>query len=227
MCGGGRSGQRHFPGGRSTGKRCRLSCHSGQGRAMDLAVLFLSAFGAATILPMSSEVVLGARVLAGTSNLCLLLAVATAGNTLGAVVNWGLGRYAARWRTRLVALDEAKFECACRWFQRWGIWCLLLSCRRPRPARHARAGCRAPRPPPPPAPASSFSLALASAGRGETPAAAAPDPCCQPTPPRPGQDPTHPSASRRMRFALSARRTAVSLTPRCRASSRLLLVCMA
>ena len=94
---------------------------------MDLAVLFLSALGAATILPMSSEVVLGALVLAGTSNLWLLLAVATAGNTLGAMVNWGLGRYAARWRTRLVALDEAKFERACRWFQRWGIWCLLFS----------------------------------------------------------------------------------------------------
>jgi membrane protein YqaA with SNARE-associated domain len=94
---------------------------------MDLTVLFLSALGAATILPMSSEVVLGALVLAGTSNLWLLLAVATAGNTLGAVVNWGLGRYAARWRTRLLALDEAKFERACRWFRRWGIWCLLLS----------------------------------------------------------------------------------------------------
>jgi membrane protein YqaA with SNARE-associated domain len=94
---------------------------------MDLAVLFLSAFAAATILPMSSEVVLGGLAFARTSDLWLLLAVATAGNTLGAVVHWGLGRYAASWRTRLVALDEAKFERACRWFQRWGIWCLLLS----------------------------------------------------------------------------------------------------
>jgi membrane protein YqaA with SNARE-associated domain len=94
---------------------------------MDLAVLFLSAFAAATILPMSSEVVLGGLAFARTSDLWLLLAVATAGNTLGAVVNWGLGRYAARWRTRLLSLDEAKFERACRWFQRWGIWCLLLS----------------------------------------------------------------------------------------------------
>jgi membrane protein YqaA with SNARE-associated domain len=94
---------------------------------MDLAVLFLSALGAATILPMSSEVVLGGLAFARTSDLWLLLAVATAGNTLGAVVNWGLGRYAARWRTRLLSLDEAKFERACRWFQRWGIWCLLLS----------------------------------------------------------------------------------------------------
>lgn len=94
---------------------------------MDLAVLFLSALGAATILPMSSEVVLGALAFAGTTDVWLLLAVATAGNTLGAVVNWGIGRYAATWRTRLLSLDEAKFERACRWFNRWGIWCLLLS----------------------------------------------------------------------------------------------------
>jgi membrane protein YqaA with SNARE-associated domain len=94
---------------------------------MDLAVLFLSALGAATILPMSSEVVLGALAFAGTSDVLLLLAVATAGNTLGAVVNWGIGRYAATWRTRLLSLDEARFERACRWFNRWGIWCLLLS----------------------------------------------------------------------------------------------------
>jgi hypothetical protein len=68
---------------------------------MHLAVLFLSAFAAATILPMSSEVVLGGLAVARTNDLWLLLAVATAGNALGAMVNWGLGRYAARWRTRV------------------------------------------------------------------------------------------------------------------------------
>jgi membrane protein YqaA with SNARE-associated domain len=94
---------------------------------MDLAVLFLSAFAASTILPMSSEVVLGALAASGSTDRTLLLAVATAGNTLGAVVNWGIGRYAATWRTRLLSLEEAKFERACRWFNRWGIWCLLLS----------------------------------------------------------------------------------------------------
>jgi membrane protein YqaA with SNARE-associated domain len=92
---------------------------------MDLAVLFVSAFAASTILPMSSEVVLGALAVAGATDVWLLLAVATAGNTLGAVVNWGIGRYAATWRT--LSLDDAKYERACRWFNRWGIWCLLLS----------------------------------------------------------------------------------------------------
>jgi membrane protein YqaA with SNARE-associated domain len=94
---------------------------------MDLLVLFMSAFAASTILPMSSEVVLGALAAAGTSDRALLLVVATAGNTLGAVVNWGIGRYAATWRGRVPSLDDAKFERASRWFHRWGIWCLLFS----------------------------------------------------------------------------------------------------
>ena len=94
---------------------------------MDLLVLFMSAFAASTILPLSSEVVLGALAASGTSDRALLLAVATAGNTLGAVVNWGIGRYAATWRGRLLTLDDAKFERASRWFNRWGIWCLLFT----------------------------------------------------------------------------------------------------
>jgi membrane protein YqaA with SNARE-associated domain len=94
---------------------------------MDLTFLFISALAASTILPMSSEVVLGALAVSGATDVWLLLAVATAGNTLGAVVNWGIGLYASTWRTRLHWLEEAKFERACRWFNRWGIWCLLLS----------------------------------------------------------------------------------------------------
>ena len=94
---------------------------------MDLLILFMSAFAASTILPLSSEVVLGALAASGTSDRALLLAVATAGNTLGAVVNWGIGRYAATWRGRLLPLDDAKFERASRWFNRWGIWCLLFT----------------------------------------------------------------------------------------------------
>jgi membrane protein YqaA with SNARE-associated domain len=94
---------------------------------MDLAFLFVSAFAASTILPMSSEVVLGALAAAGSTDPWLLLAVATAGNTLGAVANWAIGRYAATWRSRLISLDDAKFQRASHWFNRWGIWCLLLS----------------------------------------------------------------------------------------------------
>ena len=43
---------------------------------MDLAILFVSAFAASTILPMSSEVVLGTLAHSGSSEVWLLLAVA-------------------------------------------------------------------------------------------------------------------------------------------------------
>ena len=94
---------------------------------MDLVLLFLSAFAASTILPMSSEVVLAAISVSGSSDPLLLLAVATAGNTLGATLNWVIGRYLATWRGRFASLSEARFQRASRWFQRWGIWSLLLS----------------------------------------------------------------------------------------------------
>jgi len=94
---------------------------------MDLALLFVSAFAASTILPLSSEVVLATLARSGSSEPGLLLAVATVGNTLGATANWALGRYAVSFRARFISLDEARYQRASRWFNRWGAWCLLFS----------------------------------------------------------------------------------------------------
>ncbi len=65
-----------------------------------LASVFLSAFLAATILPFSSEIVLGAFYVAGGGEAFSLWLVASVGNVLGALVNWGLGRYLLHWRDR-------------------------------------------------------------------------------------------------------------------------------
>ena len=65
-----------------------------------LASVFLSAFLAATILPFSSEIVLTAFYAAGGGAAVTLWLVASAGNVLGAMVNWGLGRYALHWQDR-------------------------------------------------------------------------------------------------------------------------------
>jgi membrane protein YqaA with SNARE-associated domain len=94
---------------------------------MDLAVLFLSALGASTILPMSSEAVLAAMTMTGNADRALLFLIATAGNTLGSVINWLLGRYAGTWVERRMAGQRPAYERAVRWFQRFGIWSLLLS----------------------------------------------------------------------------------------------------
>ena len=97
----------------------------------DLAVytgLFLAALAAATILPMQSEAVLVALLLADAYPIWALIAVASVGNVLGSVINWLLGRGIERFRDRrwfpgnAGALDRAQ-----RWYRRYGRWSLLLS----------------------------------------------------------------------------------------------------
>lgn len=93
-----------------------------------LAGLFAAAFLAATILPAQSELVLGAMIAGGRYDLASLLGVATAGNVLGAVTNWGLGRGADRFRDRRwFPIGPAKLARATGWYGRWGKWSLLLS----------------------------------------------------------------------------------------------------
>lgn len=53
--------------------------------------LFLSAFTSATLLPGSSEVLLGAMAAKGEWSMASLLLWATLGNTLGSMTTWWLG----------------------------------------------------------------------------------------------------------------------------------------
>lgn len=90
-------------------------------------LLFLSAFLAATLLPFYSEVVLVSLLLEGKPVFGLWLA-ATTGNTLGAGVNWVMGRYLLHFQERrwfpfkANTLDKAQ-----AWFQRYGRWSLLFA----------------------------------------------------------------------------------------------------
>lgn len=90
--------------------------------------LFASALIAATILPMQSEAVLVALLLAGDRPVSLLLAVATVGNVLGAVINWGIGRFLRRFRGhRWFPASERQLARAEGWYLRYGRWALLGS----------------------------------------------------------------------------------------------------
>ena len=92
-----------------------------------LLALFASAFLAATILPFYSEIVLF-KLLRDGGDPALLVAVATLGNTLGAVVNWALGRYLLHFRDRRwFYFNERQIERAQNWFRRYGFWSLLLA----------------------------------------------------------------------------------------------------
>jgi membrane protein YqaA with SNARE-associated domain len=92
------------------------------------AGLFFSGLGSATILPGQSEAVLTALIATDAYATWWLVAVASAGNVLGSVINWLLGRGIERFRDRKwfpvkgAALDRAQ-----QWYQRRGKWSLLLS----------------------------------------------------------------------------------------------------
>jgi membrane protein YqaA with SNARE-associated domain len=90
--------------------------------------LFLSAFAAATLLPLQSEAVLVALLLGGAHTTWALLAVATFGNVLGSWVNWLLGRSLEHYRhRRWFPASEVRLQQAQAWYARYGRWSLLLS----------------------------------------------------------------------------------------------------
>jgi membrane protein YqaA with SNARE-associated domain len=90
--------------------------------------LFLVAFGAATLLPLQSEAVLAGLLVLDEHPVWRLVAVATAGNVSGSVVNWALGRYIERWRhRRWFPVTDDQLQRAQRAYHRYGRWSLLLS----------------------------------------------------------------------------------------------------
>jgi membrane protein YqaA with SNARE-associated domain len=98
---------------------------------MDYAVyggLFLTAFAAATILPLQSEALLVALLSLRVHPAWLLIAVATTGNVLGSVLNWWLGRWIEHYRDRRwFPVSPERIEAAQRRYRCYGQWSLLLS----------------------------------------------------------------------------------------------------
>jgi len=89
--------------------------------------LFGAAFIAATLLPFYSELALVGLLAAGYDAWSLWF-WATAGNTLGAVVNYVLGRWLMHWQDRpWFPFKRSQLGPAERWYARWGIWSLLLA----------------------------------------------------------------------------------------------------
>jgi len=93
-------------------------------------LLFLSAFIAATFLPFYSEAWLYLLLQDATSPLAVAVPVlvATAGNVLGACLNWWLGRSLLRFADRRwFYFSAAQIARAQAGFQRYGLWTLLFS----------------------------------------------------------------------------------------------------
>jgi len=93
---------------------------------MGYLTLFLAAFLSATLLPMGSEALLLYDLSAGMIP-WLIWGVATAGNTLGALLNYWLGMKGEHYLERKGYLSGIKMAKARQGFEKWGGWILLLS----------------------------------------------------------------------------------------------------
>lgn len=95
---------------------------------MALFLLFLSAFGAATLLPLQSEAVLLGLLSQTDYVAALLIVVASVGNILGSCVNWYLGIKAQHFKNKKwFPVSEQKLNHAQQLYHRYGFWSLLLS----------------------------------------------------------------------------------------------------
>ena len=93
-----------------------------------LGLLFLSAFGAATLLPLQSEAVLVGLLAQMQYPVWLLVAVASLGNILGSCVNWRLGLKVEQYKNKKwFPVSEQKMLQAQGIYQKYGFWPLLLS----------------------------------------------------------------------------------------------------
>ena len=93
---------------------------------MAYLTLFLTAFAAATLLPAYSEILVGTLVNQDYA-LFWIWFWATAGNTLGSVVNGIIGRQVDRFKhNRWFPVSELQLHKARNRFNRYGQWSLLL-----------------------------------------------------------------------------------------------------
>jgi membrane protein YqaA with SNARE-associated domain len=89
--------------------------------------LFVAAFLAATILPLSSEVVLSVLLLNGLSPVALV-SIATLGNVLGSLTNYGLGYWASlKVIKKWLKMSEEDFTRAEQRFKKYGLFSLCFA----------------------------------------------------------------------------------------------------
>lgn len=86
------------------------------------------AFSVTTLLPGGSEAALVSMTALSKHSILILLIVASAGNTLGSVLNFWMGRFSLRYQDRkwfpMSASDLTKAQ---HWFDRWGQWSVLMA----------------------------------------------------------------------------------------------------
>lgn len=94
----------------------------------EYAGLFAASFLSATLFPFQSEAVLFGLLVAEHYPWWALILIASAGNTLGSIANWFVGRFLAHFEDRRwFPIKREKMARAEAWYHRYGRWTLLLS----------------------------------------------------------------------------------------------------
>jgi membrane protein YqaA with SNARE-associated domain len=89
--------------------------------------IFLASFLSATILPLSSEIVLGVLLLTDLDPV-MLVGIATFGNVLGAFTNYAIGYWGSVILVRKVSrISEEEFARAEQRFKKYGIFSLFFA----------------------------------------------------------------------------------------------------
>ena len=94
----------------------------------ELFLLFFSSLIAATVIPTGSELILVGLIKLSDHHMINLVLIATAGNVLGAIINWFLG-------TKILYLQNKKYfplkpkqlAKATAYFEKYGKWSLLFA----------------------------------------------------------------------------------------------------
>lgn len=95
---------------------------------MSYIILFISAFTAATLLPLQSEAVLMGLLIQGKAHAGWLLLVATLGNVLGSCVNWWLGLKIEKFKgKKWFPISITQMYKAQHIYKKYGFYSLFLS----------------------------------------------------------------------------------------------------
>lgn len=90
--------------------------------------LFVGSFLASTILPLASEALFSAVVLATDTDAWLCVAVATVGNTLGGLSCYALGYLGKQeWIRRFLRISETRLRLWMNRIRRYGVWMVFFS----------------------------------------------------------------------------------------------------
>ena len=90
--------------------------------------LFLISFLAATVLPLSSEIVLTTMLLTNLFEKNLLLVFASLGNILGSVLNWYLGKKLNLYKDKKwFPVSAERLKKSQYYFNKYGLWSLLIA----------------------------------------------------------------------------------------------------